>query len=146
MEELFNQLEEELSKQGLFARRIDLDKCIEILHTLKTNYESSMKEADKIISARNEILANADAIAKKTIKDAGKHGEYTVKTGRYIYRDGEESDQLFSSTGESCEEIFDKTKKQIDMIFREVEEYLDSMAELVRKNREELKALKLKLK
>lgn len=146
MEELFNQLEDELSKQGIFARRIDLDKCIEILHKLRQNYEKSIAEANKIIKSKNEILANADIVAKNTIKEAEKRSDYTARTGHYIYKTKEQADEFLSSTRDSCEELFDKTKNHIDTIFGEIEEYLDSMLDLIHKNREELKTLKLKVR
>lgn len=145
MDELFNQLEDELSKQGLFARRIDIDKCIEILHTLRKNYEYAVTEANHIMETRNKILANADNVAKNTIKEAEKRAHYASEAGRYVYRTSEETQSENTSYGKS-EELFDKTKVHIDDLFREVEEYLLSMVDLVRKNREELNSLKFKVR
>ena len=68
---LIDELEEELcSKRGLFAKKIDVEKCAAIVEELKGSVPSTLSDVNYILDNKQKILDNADTVAKNTIKAA----------------------------------------------------------------------------
>lgn len=69
--ELINELDEELNgRKGLFNRRVDITRCVEIFEEIKRLLPPALTEAELVVKSREKILDNADTVAQNIIKEA----------------------------------------------------------------------------
>lgn len=138
---LLNELEEELSdrKGGLFGKKIDLDKCSDLVRQMKSALPETLREAQYVMDNKRKILENADSVAKNTIREAEERAEHIIDNSELVRRAEVESKQIIEMAYMQCDTLIDKTKAHLDIMFKDVEQFLLSTLSMIRNNREELK-------
>ena len=84
--DLLDELEAELSdkKGGLFGKKVDLDKCYNLVVKIKTNLAATLRESEYIMENKRKILENADIVAKNTIREAEERAEHMIDNSEII--------------------------------------------------------------
>ncbi|MCL2234579.1 MAG: hypothetical protein FWC11_04200 [Firmicutes bacterium] len=137
---LLNALESELTdKRGLFSKKVDLEKCVEIVYEMKKVFPESIREAEYIIANRDKMLQNADSVAKNIIKESEDRAEHIIDNSELIKRAEAEAKKIVDAGYVQSEQLVDKTKAHLDEMFKDIERYLTSNLTMVRNNREELR-------
>ncbi len=138
---LLDELENELSdrKGGIFAKKVDLDKCCKIVAQLKSAFPETLREAQYVMENKQKILENADNVAKNTIREAEERAEHIIDNSEITKRAERESKQIVEMAYMQADSLIDKTKLHLDNMFRDIEQFLLSTLTMIRNNREELK-------
>lgn len=139
--QLINALESELSdrKGGLFSKKIDVGRCVQLTRQIKETLPSSIREADYVVENKQKIFENADNVAKNTIREAEEHAEHLIDNSELVKRAETEAKQLMETAYMQCDALVDKTKEHLDRMFRDIEQFLQSTLVMIRNNREELR-------
>jgi F0F1-type ATP synthase membrane subunit b/b' len=139
--QLLNELESELAgRRGLFSKKVDFDKCAEIVYRLKEAVPKSVYEAEYVMLNRRKILESADSAAQNTIKEAEERAVHIVENSELIRRAETEADKIFEAAERKCDALVAKTKSHLDGMFKDIEQFLLSAIAMIRNNREELRA------
>jgi F0F1-type ATP synthase membrane subunit b/b' len=135
-----NQLESELSeKKGLFSKKVDLDRCAELVAVLKSEIPSSLSEARQILATRQRILENADSAAQNTIREAEERASHIVENSELLKAAQNESHKIIDQGLAQCDKLVERTKTHLDEMFKDIEQFLLSTLAMIRNNREELR-------
>ncbi|MCH5165160.1 MAG: hypothetical protein J1G01_02035 [Clostridiales bacterium] len=139
--ELLERLRNELENgHGFFSKKPDIDLCIELCDKLTRVLPDSMDEADYVKQKRKEILANADVVAKNTIRAAEEQANKLVSESEIVKSAQTASKQIIENAYAQCDNLILRTKAHLDNLFKETENFLCSTLSVVRTNREELRA------
>lgn len=139
---LIDELEEELcSKRGLFAKKIDVEKCAAIVEELKSSVPSTLSDVNYILDNKQKILDNADTVAKNTIKAAEERARQLAQSTEVARLARVEANRLLDETSAECDMLINKTKEHLDKTFLETEQFLLSTLNMIRTNREELRKI-----
>lgn len=132
-------LESELTdKKGFFSKKVDVEKCAGLIEKLKVLIPQNLKEADFIVSKVNEILANADDAAEKTIDEAKKRATIIISESEIVSGAELERKRIVEHAYMQCDALVAQTKAHLDGMFKETEQFLYSTLAMIRNNREEL--------
>lgn len=138
--EILEQLRGELENgHGFFSKKPDLNLCIDLCNRLARVLPDSMNEADYVKQKRKEILANADVVAKNTIRAAEEQANKLVSETEIIKNAHTASKQIIENAYAQCDNLILRTKTHLDNLFKETENFLCSTLAVVRTNREELR-------
>ena len=139
--DLLNELEAELSdkKSGLFGKKVDLDKCHNLVVKIKTNLSATLRESEYIMENKRKILENADVVAKNTIREAEERAEHMIDNSEIIRMAELESKRLMDDAYMQCDALVHHTKDHLDGTFKDTEQFLLSTLNMIRNNREELR-------
>ena len=139
--QLIEQLEYELGdrKGGLFTKKIDIGKCVQLTRQIRNALPDSLREAAYVVDNKQKILENADSVAKNTIREAEERAEHIIDNSELIKRAELEAKQLMETAYMQCDALVDNTKAHLDVMFRDVEQFLQSALAMIRNNREELR-------
>lgn len=139
--ELLDRLRAELeNSHGFFSKKPDVDLCIDLCDKLARILPESMNEADYVKQKRKEILANADVVAKNTIRAAEEKANKLVSETEVVKNAQTASKQIIENAYAQCDNLILRTKAHLDTLFKETENFLCSTLSVVRTNREELRA------
>lgn len=139
--EILDKLREELeSGHGFFSKKPDLDLCLDLCDKLAKVLPESLNEANYISQKRKEILANADVVAKNTIRAAEEKADNIVSDSEIIKSAQLASKQIIENAYAQCDNLILRTKTHLDNLFKETENFLSSTLAVVRTNREELRS------
>lgn len=140
--ELFDQLEQELGerKGGLFSKKVDIGRCVQITRQLRTALPEALREATYVVQNKQKILENADSVAKNTIREAEERAEHIIDNSELVKRAEAEGKQLVDAACRQCDALVEQTKAHLDVMFRDIEQFLQSTLVMIRNNREELRA------
>lgn len=130
-----------LDGKGYLKRKIDGNRCIQLLDELKGSLPECIIEAQKIIDTKNKILQNADYVAKNTIATAQQKAMHLASGSEIEQIAQVEAKKIVSKASLQREALIDKTKDHLEGVFDEVENFLLSLLNMVRKNRQELRAV-----
>jgi len=138
--QLIEELEDEFSKgkNFLFNKKINLDRCIELVDELKRSLPTALQEARYVLSQKEKILGQAKEIADKTLKEAELRAEQLVSESVLIKKSEEEAEEIVENANKRCAHLYNVTKENIDKMLKSVEDYLIENVHIVRNNREEL--------
>ena len=138
--ELLQELQDEFDgKKGVFSKKIDYEKCREIVSALCESLPSVFTRATEIIATRESILSNADLVANNVIKEAETRA-INLASQSEIVKNAEKQRQVsLDKAYRECDLLVQKTKEHLDGMFRETEKFFTNMLELTRKNRNELR-------
>ena len=117
-------IDEFTDSKGYAKRKVDVGKCIHIIEELRNSLPEYIKEARQIVETKQKILQNADAVAKTTISTAEQKAQ-----------------QMISGSETERDVLIDKTKAHLENLFDETERFLLGLLNIVRKNRQELRAV-----
>ncbi len=137
---LLDEMENELTdKKGLFSKKVDIGRCVDILYEMKRVFPESIREADYIVANKNKILENADNVAKNTIREAEERAEHIIDNSELIKRAEIEAKNIVDMGYMQCDTLVDRTKSHLDSMFKDIEQFLLSTLTMIRNNREELR-------
>ena len=140
MLQILEELEFELSeKKGIFSKKIDVDRCCELLNLLKAEIPSSVSEARQILSTRKRILENADSAAQNTIREAEERAGHIVENSELVKAAEIEAKRIVDIGYVQCDALVERTKGHLDEMFKDIEQFLLSTLAMIRNNREELR-------
>lgn len=139
---LIEDLEEEFGKtqNSLFGRKshIDVDKCIELLDELKRSLPSSLQEARYVLSQKDKIIAQANELSEKTLKEAEMRAEQLVSESELVKKSEQEANEIMDNANKRCSQLYNATRENIDKMLKAVEDYMLENLHVVRSNRETL--------
>lgn len=102
--QLLDELEAELSdKKGFFGKKVDLDKCYNLVRQIKTNLPSTLRETEYVMENKRKILENADIVAKNTIREAEERAEHMIDNSEILRMADLESKKMIESTMMQCD-------------------------------------------
>lgn len=137
---LLDELEAELSdKKGFFGKKIDIDKCYDLVIQIKTNLPATLQETQYVMENKRKILENADIVAKNTIREAEERAEHLIDNSEIMRMAELESKKLIETAYMQCDTLVHHTKDHLDSMFKETEQFLLSTLSMIRNNREELR-------
>lgn len=139
---LLSMIENELvDSKGYFRRKINGDRCMQLLQELKNSFPDCIVEAQKIVDNKQRILQNADFVAKNTISTAENKAKRLAAGSEIEQIAQNEAKQIMNKASLQREVLIDKTKEHLDGMFDEAERFALSLLNMIRKNRQELKAI-----
>lgn len=140
--QLIEELEEEFSqgKNFLWSKKslVNLERCAELIEELKQNLPTAIQEASYVLTQKEKIIAQANEIADKTIKEAEYKAEQIVSESDLIKKSEDEAEEIINNANKRCNQLYNITKENIDKMLKAVEDYLVENLNIVRSNREEL--------
>lgn len=139
--EILDKLKAELDGgRGLFSKKPDLALCSELCDKLSRILPEAMTDAEYVKHKRKEILANADVVAKNTIRAAEEKANNLVSESEIVKNAQSAANRIIESAYAKCDNLIIRTKAHLDNLFKETEKFLCSTLAVVRTNREELRA------
>ena len=136
---LIGQLEYELSdKRGLFGKKVDIDKCWQLVVALKQSLPECLTEAQSVINQKDSLLKNADNIAQNMIVEAESRIASMLDRANLTRLAELESQKIINDTYQKCDKIMHSTKQHIQDIFDKFEQYLQGLTTNVQASRQEL--------
>lgn len=140
--EMLDELESELSdRKGFFSKKTDLDKCYSLVCQIKQSLPAVLREAEYVMESKRKILENADSVAKNMIREAEERAGHFVEKSEIVRLAQDEARKITDEAYRNCEELVRKTKEHLDVMFRDAEEFLISNINMIRTNRDELRAV-----
>lgn len=138
--EILEELRTELNTtHGLFSKKTDVAYCADLCDKLMRVLPDSLKEAEHVKQKRKEILANADVVAKNTIRAAEEKAEKLASESEVVRSAQVSAKQIIENAYAQCDNLILRTKAHLDNMFKETEQFLLSTLSVVRTNREELR-------
>lgn len=139
--DILDELSNELStKRGMFAKKPDIDRCSELVEMLTKKLPKELEESNYIVARRKEILENADAVAKNTIRAAEERVKSEISHSETVIRAQEEAKKIIETAYSQCDALIARTKAHLDGLFKETEQFLLQTVAVVKTNREELRS------
>ncbi len=139
--EILDRLSEELStSRGIFSKKPDVALCSELCDKLARILPESFNEAEYVKQKRKEILANADVVAKNTIRAAEEKADKLASESEVVRRAQSDAKQILENAYAQCDNLIMRTKAHLDNLFKDMEQFLLSTLSVVRTNREELRS------
>jgi len=137
---LLDELEREFAdKKGFFSKRIDIDKCSYIVQELIKDIPKVLQEANCIIQQKEEILKNADTVAKHMIHEAEKRAEKSLMSAEVLHRAELEAQKILGKAYNKCDTIAGATQTHLDNVFFEAEKCLLETLKTISDNRARIK-------
>ena len=137
---IIDELESELlDKKGLFSKRIDVDRCVQLVNMLQQTIPDDFAKAQQVLSKREQILTNADTIAQNTIREAEERASYIVDNSELIKQAQVEAKKKADMAKMHSDILIERTKTHLDNMFKDIEQFLLSNLSMIRNNREELR-------
>ena len=138
--ELINELDEELNgRKGLFNRRVDITRCVEIFEEIKRLLPPALTEAELVVKSREKILDNADTVAQNIIKEAEERAVHLSESSEVIKLAERQGRDMLDKTYRQCDALMQKTKEHLDEMFSETEAFFQSILNMLKTNRNELR-------
>ena len=142
--EILQQLREELNApRGMFGKRTDIPYCCDLCDKLTRLLPSALADAEYLKQKRKEILTNADVAAKNTIRAAEEKAAQLSSESEVVKSAQTTAKQLIDNAYVQCDNLIMRTKSHLDDMFKETEQFLLTTLAVIRKNREELRAVRL---
>ncbi len=132
--------DEFIDAKGL-KRKIDVNRCLQLVDELQNSLPTYVKEAQKIVENKQRILQNSDFVAKNTIKSAEERARQIVSESAMGQLAQKEAQRIINKATIQRDVLIDKTKTHLDSMFEETEQFLLSLLDMVRKNRHELRTV-----
>lgn len=121
---------------------VNREKCLEIIKDIRLNMPDEIKQAEWIKMERQKILVEAQKESEAILKEAEKRIEAMIDENEITQRAYQQARDIMESTQNSAKEIRLGSREYADSLLEEVENYLIEQIEILRKNRQELKAMK----
>ena len=136
-----NELEIELAgkKGGVFGKKIDAARCLQIVGDMYRALPPALDEADYILGQKGEIIKNAQNLAKQTVVEAEIRAEQIISETEIIKRAQIEAAQILETAQMQSDTLLHKTTEHLEAMFSDIEQYLVSNLNMIRNNREELR-------
>ena len=135
--------EEELeeSKKALFSssfKKVDTERMYEILEDMRAAYPEELRQAERIISDKMRIMADAKADAERMIRDAEQRANQLVDEHEIVQAATDKARQILAAAQKNARDVREGAKGYAEDLMQDVEGYLEEYIDMVRKNRESL--------
>jgi len=140
---LIDEMEAELNRKGMFAKKVDLGKIDSLVQRLRFELPETIGEADYILANRKKILASADVAAQNTIREAEERANHIIENSELVKRAEDEADRIIDAAHGQAGRVVERTKTHLDEMFKDIEQFLLSVLAMIRNNREELRGARL---
>ncbi len=138
--EILEELKQELvAPHGVFSKKANLAHCADLCDRLSRILPEALEEAEYVKQKRKEILANADVVAKNTIRAAEEKANRIASESETVKTAQNQAKQIIENAYAQCDNLTMRTKLHLDNMFKETEQFLLSTLSVVRTNREELR-------
>jgi len=136
-----NDLETELtSRKGVFGgSKIDVQRCLQIIDSMTIALPSSIRDAEYIVAHKEEILGDAQALAKNTVSEAEMRAEQLISDSEILRRAETEAARILEDSKMRSDTLIQQTREYLEGLFKDTEQYLMNMLATIRNNREELR-------
>ena len=136
-----NELEIELTdkKGGLFGKKVDIDRCLDIINDMYGVIPSAVNEANVVLNKKAEIISGAQSLAKQTIGEAEIRAEQIISDSEITKRAQTEASRILETAQMQSDTLLHKTTEHLEAMFTDIEQYLVSNLNMIRNNREELR-------
>ena len=136
-------LEEELeeSKKALFSssfKKVDTERMYEILEDMRAAYPEELRQAERIISDKMRIMADAKADAERMIRDAEQRANQLVDEHEIVQAATDKARQILAAAQKNARDVREGAKGYAEDLMQDVEGHLEEYIDMVRKNRESL--------
>ena len=111
---------------------IEREKAIDIINEIKANLPSSIAEAKRLVSARDEFIGNAKREAESLRKNAEVQAAKLVDEQEVIRVARERSQEMISNAEKKSNELKKLASEYVDKLMRQTEEALSSALSTVR--------------
>ncbi|MDR3021299.1 MAG: hypothetical protein LBU60_01265 [Clostridiales bacterium] len=136
---ILDQLEYELSdKRGLFGKKVDIDKCFQLVSQLKDILPQVLTEAKHVMVKKDELLKNADKIAKGIINEAECKVTEMLDRAELTRKAELEGQKIIGEAYKKCDTIVQSTQQHLVNLLDQTEQYLQNVASNVKTSRTEL--------
>lgn len=136
IDELRNELE---NGRGVFSKKPNVAACLQLCDRLEKSLPTEADEQARLAEMRQEILSNADVVAKNTIRAAEERANKLVAESEIVRDAHIASKRIIENAYAQCDNLILRTKTHLDDLFRNAEDFLCSALTVVRTNREELR-------
>lgn len=146
--DILSKIEEELTelKPGLFHKKTDVSKLLELFDELKNSLPKAIEEASYVVSKKDKIIQTAKDDAQALIDDANHKASTMIESDSITKKAEEDAKKLIDTTVRRCEQLLDTTKNNVDKILKAVEDYLAEHLSIVHDSRDELSSTLIQLK
>jgi len=136
-----NELDIELAgkKGSVFGKKIDGERCRQIIADMHDALPEALNQAKYILDQKDEIIRQAQGLAKKTVAEAEIRAEHIISETEIIKRAQTEAAQILETAQMQSDTLIHKTTEHLEAMFSDIEQYLVSNLNMIRNNREELR-------
>lgn len=145
MENVFNLLEElencfAKAKTAMFSKKVavDADECMMLINKIKESLPTSIREAERLVSQSENMIANAEAKARRIVNEAEMRAEQVISESVLLRRAEEEGESIRAEARQFNDTIKKNAREYVDGLLQEMENFLANTISVVRNNREEL--------
>lgn len=140
--ELFEKLNYEFktAKKSKFGGGVIIDeqKISEIMREISATYPLAVKEAQYVLSNREDILDKAEREADSIVQDAKDYAVRLLDEDNITKQAKIEADAIMDKAEDYAMYVHTETKKQIDELFKSTEDKLVDILGLIRDCREDI--------
>ena len=111
---------------------IEREKAIDIINEIKANLPTSIAEAKRLVSARDEFIGNAKREAESLRKNAEDQAAKLIDQQEIIRIANERSSEMISAAEKKSNELKRLAGEYVDEMMRKAEESLNSALTTVR--------------
>lgn len=136
-----NELEIEFTgrKGSIFGKKVDIERCLEIINNMYDAIPAAINEANYVLDNKEDIIINAQNLAKQTVDEAEIRAEQIISESELIKRAQVEAAQILETAQMQSDTLLHKTTEHLEAMFADIEQYLVSNLNMIRNNREELR-------
>jgi vacuolar-type H+-ATPase subunit H len=134
---LLAEIEAELLSQGtaIWSKRVDADKCLDLLSRVAQALPKTLDEAEVIIAEKNRILDSARIQARDILERADMQASEGVSMSSVKRRAETHALELRREAEHACEEIALENKAVLASMYEDFEKYLADMLNVTRRNK-----------
>jgi len=138
--DLLLELENEFidSEKGIFGKKINAQRCVNLIDSLKHAFPSVIKDANYVVSSKEEILIEAERKANQIMKEAETHANVIVKNSEIMKRAEASAQSHYENVRHACDDSINKSAAIIYAMFEDMEDFLKNMLEILKQNRDEM--------
>ena len=111
---------------------IEREKTIDIINEIKANLPTSIAEAKRLVSARDEFIGNAKREAESLRKNAEEQAAKMIDQQEIIRIATERSNEMITAAEKKSNELKRVASEYVDDVMRKAEECLNSALTTVR--------------
>lgn len=121
---------------------VDREKCLDIIRDIRLNLPDEIKQGELLKQERQRILIEAQKEAEAIIRDAEQRIEALIDNNEVTQRAYQQAREIMENCQNSAKEIRLGANEYADRILEQIEDYLLEQLDILRKNRQELNAIK----
>ena len=132
LEQLCEELERELSgRRGVISDKIDVAECRRLARAIHEKIIPLTQRMNGIVIERQNMLTNADAVAKNLLSAAEQKAAAMVSGAEVMKKAEAESRKIMDQTYAECDRLVLKSKENLDEILLAAEQKLsDALKEV----------------